>query len=114
MNEREEELKRIIREKVNACDENKWMRVKRTFLVLSGVVYLLEIYNGLQSDKIDIDIEYLLTWLLASPIVAGFVFIISYGILHYMIAGALEEEKTIARLIGRLEGIEEVKRSEKD
>jgi hypothetical protein len=40
---REEELKRIIHEKVNACDENKWVRLKRTFLVLSGVVYLLEI-----------------------------------------------------------------------
>ena len=111
---RVEELRRIIHEKVNTCDENKWVRLKRTFLVLSGVVYLLEIYNGLESDKIDIDIEYLLTWLLAAPMVAGFVMLISYGILHYMTSEALKEEKEIARLIGKLEGIEEAQRSEKD
>ena len=114
MKEREEELRRIIRERVNECDENKWMRVKRTFFALSGGVYLLALFYGLESDKIDIDIEYLVSWLIVAPILAGFIFIISYGILHYMIAGALEEEKTIARLVGKLEGIEEVKRSEKD
>lgn len=114
MKEREEELRRIIHEKVNDCSEKKWMRVKRTFLVLSGSVYLLALSYGLESDKIDIDIEYLLTWLLASPVVAGFIMLISYGVLYYILTDSTEEEKTIARLVGKLEGIEEVKRSEKD
>lgn len=111
---RAEELRRIIHERVNACGERKWMRVKRTFLVLSGVVYLLQLYHGLKSDKIDIDIESLLSWLGIAPVMAGFIMFISYGVLYYIVTESMTEEKNIARLIGKLEGIEEVKRSEEN
>ena len=112
MKEREEELRRIIQEKVNDCSEKKWMRVKRTFLVLSGAVYLNVLYYGL--DHGEFGIKDFLMWLLASPVVAGFIMLISYGVLCYILTDSTEEEKTIARLVGKLEGIEEVKRSEKD
>ena len=100
--EREKELERLIYEKSNACSEKKWVRLKRTFFVLSGGIYLLTIYYGLKSDKIDIDLEYLLSWLVASPVMAGFALLISYGILHYIITNSLEEEKEIANLKGKL------------
>ena len=100
--EREKKLERLIYEKVEACNEKKWVRLKRTFFVLSGSVYLLRLYNGLDSGKTDIDIEFLLSWLVASPIVAGFILIISYGILYYMITNSMKEEKEIAELNGKL------------
>ena len=99
---REAELERLIYERANACSEKKWMRLKRTFLVLSGGIYLLSIYHGLDSDKIDIDIEYLLSWLGVAPVMAGFILLISYGILYYIITNSMEEEKEIAELRGKL------------
>jgi hypothetical protein len=96
---REQELERLINEKVNACSEKKWVRLKRTFFAVSGAIYLLIIYYGLKSD---IDIEYLLYGLVVSPLMAGFVMLISYGILYYIITGAMEEEKYIAELRGKL------------
>lgn len=99
---REKELERLIYEKANACSTKKWVRLKRTFFAVSGAIYLLIIYYGLKSDKIDIDIKYLLSWLVASPVMAGFVMLISYGILYYIITGAMEEEKYIAELKGKL------------
>ena len=105
---RAEELRRIIHERVNACDKRKWMRGKRTFWVLSGAVYVISIYHGLKSDKVDIDIEYLLSWLVASPVLAGLIMFISMLVLLYIIAGALEDEKAIARLIGRLDEAESI------
>ena len=96
---REEELERLISEKAKACSEKKWMRLKRTFFAVSGAIYLLIIYYGLKSD---IDIKYLLYGLVISPIMAGFVMLISYGILCYIITGAMEEEKYIAELRGKL------------
>ena len=99
--EREKKLERLIYEKVEACSEKKWVRLKRTFFAVSGAIYLLTIYLGSESDKIDIDIKYLLSWFVASPVMAGFVLIISYGILYYMITNSMEEEKEIAELKGK-------------
>ena len=99
--EREKHLERLIYEKAEACSEKKWVRLKRTFFALSGGLYLLSIYHGLESDKIDIDIEYLVYGLAVSPVMAGFILIISYGILYYMITNSMEEEKEIAELKGK-------------
>ena len=99
---REKELERLILEYANACSQKKWVRLKRTFFSVSGAIYLLTIYYGIESDKIDIDIEYLLSCLAASPVMAGLVMLVSYGILYYVITGAMEEEKHIAELRGKL------------
>jgi predicted membrane channel-forming protein YqfA (hemolysin III family) len=100
--EREQELERLIYEKANTYSEKKWLRLKRTFFVLSGVIYILSIYHGLKSDKIDIDIGYWLSWLGIAPVLAGFILLISYGVLCYIITNSMEEEKEIAELKGKL------------
>ena len=92
----EKELERLIYERAEACSEKKWVRLKRTFFVLSGVLYLAALYLGKMSTIKD----YLLG-LVAAPILAGFVLLISYGILYYMITNSMEEEKEIAELKGR-------------
>ena len=87
---REAELERLISEKTKACGEKNWMRMKRTFFIFSGVIYLVVLYVGL--DFKIIDIKYLLSWLVFSPVLAGFIMFISYfGILHYIITKALED-----------------------
>lgn len=98
--EREKELERLIDKMENTCSKKKFVRLKRTFFAVSGAIYLLTIYNGIESDKIDI--EYLLSWLVASPVMAGLVLLVSYGILYYIITGAMEEEKYLAELRGKL------------
>jgi hypothetical protein len=97
---REEELKQRISELAYACDKKKWLRVKRTFFVLSGVIYAAVLYIGL--DYKIIDVKYLLSWLVATPVLAGFIFLISLGVSHYIITGAMEDEKAIAKLEGKL------------
>ena len=108
--EREAELERIIYDKAEACSEKKWRRLKRTYFVLTGVIYLIALYCGLDYKRIDI--EYFLSWFIASPVLAGFVLLISYGILHYIITGAMEEEKEIAKLQGQLIAIKSFDKEE--
>lgn len=93
---REKELERLIYEKVEACSEKKWVRLKRTYFVLTGVLYLIM----LRLIEIS-DIEDFLSWLVSAPVLAGFILIISYGILYYMITNSMEEEKEIAELKGK-------------
>ena len=98
-----ERLEKEILVMAEKCGDIKWLRVKRTFFVLSGVVYLLAIYFGLELKTIHI--PYYLEWLVLAPIVAGFVMFISYGILYYIIDGQLKEEKAIAKKMGELNAI---------
>ena len=109
MEERTEELRQQIWRLRDAYDKKKWMRLKRTFFILIGVLYLLSFIYG------DIgDIKEFLYCLVGVPMLAGFIMFISYGVLFNIITESMEEEKTVARLIGKLEGIEEAKRSAKD
>lgn len=94
--EREKELERLIYEKVEACNEKKWMRLKRTYFVLTGVLYLIT----LRIIEIS-NIEDFFSWLVSAPVLAGFILLISYGILYYMITNSMEEEKEIAELKGK-------------
>ena len=94
--EREKELERLICERADAYSEKKWVRLKRTFFVLSGVVYLVAHYFGEMSN-----IKEYLEWLVVAPIFAGLILIISYGILYYIITNSMEEEKEIAELKGK-------------
>ena len=93
---REEELERLIYEKAEACNEKKWVRLKRTYFVLTGVLYLIMLWFIEISDMGDF-----FGWLVSVPVLAGFILIISYGILYYMITNSMEEEKEIAELKGK-------------
>ena len=105
---REEELRQLIIRLRDAYDKKKWVRLRNTFFALSGILYLLTFYYGEISS-----IKEFFYWLIGVPMLAGLIIFISMGVLFYIMTESFEEEKTIARLIGRLEGIEEAKRSEK-
>lgn len=106
--EREKELERLINEKSYDLGEKNWMRIKRTFFIFSGVIYLVVLYIGLEFEIIDI--KYLLSWLAFSPLLAGFIMFISYfGILHHIITNALEDARNIGRLEGELYAIKRSK-----
>lgn len=100
---REEKLRQQLLEKADEYDDKKWMRVKRTFFVLSGVIYLVGLYIGLKGG---ITIDTICRLLFVSPVLAGFIMFISYGILFYIIYGGMQEEKDLATLKGRLYEIE--------
>lgn len=100
MQERREKLEQQILEMAEEYGDRKWRRVKRTFFVLCGVIYLIAFMSG----EMDCVQDYL-RWILASPISAGLIMCVSYGVLFYMIDGSMKEEKAIARKMGELEAI---------
>jgi hypothetical protein len=110
MQDREEKLRQRILEMAHTCGDKKWKRVKRTFLVLSGAIYLLVFMYGKEIN----DIKDFLTILIGVPIASGFIMFIAYAILAYIITGALEEEKAIARLEGELNAIKFSDKKEKE
>lgn len=97
---REEELRKQISRLEDACEKKKWLRVRNTFLVLSGVIYLVAFAWGEMSD-----IKEYLSWLVGAPIIAGLIMFVSMMVLLYIIGGALEDERVIAMLKGKLNAI---------
>lgn len=95
--ERIAKLERLIHEKDDAFDREQGKRVKRTFLVLSGIIYLA----AFMSDKTS-GIDDYLRWILAAPIMSGLIMFVSYGVWAYVIHGALKRAETIAELKGEL------------
>ena len=102
---KEERLEQEIYEMAEKCGDKKWLRVKRTFFILSGVIYLIELYFVLKHGISEIDIEVILGFLFIPPFVAGFIMFLSWGILYNIIKGAMEDEKAIAKKIGELNAI---------
>lgn len=101
---REEKLRQQLLEKAYEYGDKKWMRVKRTFFILSGIIYLPLFYAILKGEISGIkDIFYVL---IGTPVFAGFIMFIAYGILFYIIDGAMKYEKDLAELKGRLDEIE--------
>lgn len=100
-----ERLEQEILKMAEKCGDKKWMRVKRTFFIVSGVMYLIELYCILKGGISDISIEVICGLLFLPPFVAGFIMFISYGVLAYIIDGAMQDEKAIAKKIGELEAI---------
>ena len=98
---KEERLEQEILEMAEKCGDKKWMRIKKTFFILSGVIYLIAFMVGIIRG----DIEEYLGWLIVAPIMAGLAIIISYAVLSYIITGALEDEKKNTKKIGELNAI---------
>lgn len=106
--ELKEELKRELYEMAEIVDDNKWKRVKRTFFVISGAIYLIELYCALKygiSNIGDISIDILCGLLFAPLVGAGFIMFLAWAVLSYIITGAMKDEKAVHRLLGRLDGI---------
>ena len=124
LNQRITELERQIYEKDNAFDKEQGKRVKRTFFILCGVIYLLLFYFALEGDintsvatasnanTIDI-IETIFYAIVALTFgvgfLAGVVMFISYGVLAYIMNGATKRVETIAKLKGELSALKSEK-----
>ena len=102
LNQRIAELEQEIYETAEKYGNRKWLRIKRTFFVICGVIYFLKIYFSLKSGISDINIDTICGLLFAPIVAAGFIMFISYGILFYIIDNSIKEEKTIAKKIGEL------------
>lgn len=112
---REEYLEQQIFEMAEEYSERKWKRVKRTFFVLCGVIYLVLLQRFLDNggiSNINIrnmsigDIFYSLVGLtFGVGFAAGMIMFVSYGILFYIINESMKEEKAISRKAGELEAI---------
>lgn len=100
---KEEKLERLILEKDYAFDKEQGLRIKRTFLVLSVCIYLLALFIGVELKIIDM--SYCLWFIVIAPLMAGFLMFISWGILDYIISGAIKRVETIAKLEGELNAI---------
>ncbi len=107
-------LERLISEKDDALDEEQGKRVKTTFFVICGVIYVVLLYLALENriNVIDITISgiedlkaifYLIVILtFGVAFAAGLIMFISFGVLFYIMNGALKRAETIAKLEGEL------------
>lgn len=98
---REEQLKRRIHEKKKACEREKGLRVKRTFLFLSVGIYVIAFMEGAIRGSIT---DYLM-WILLAPIMAGITMFISALVLLHILIGAIGDATSIAKLEGELNAI---------
>ena len=102
---KEERLEQLILKKAEKYGENKWLRIKRTFFIICGALYLIELYFVLMYGISEIDIEAILGFLFIPPFVAGFIMFISLGVWSYVLDKTVKERIEIAKLEGRLEEI---------
>ncbi len=98
---REEQLRKQIEVMRKVNEKRKWERVKNTFFVLSGVVYVIAFSCGEMSG----DIKAYLAWLIIAPVFAVIIMCVSLLVLMHINSGALEDEETVARLEGKLSEI---------
>ena len=104
LNQRIAELEQLIEMKCDEYSNKKWLRVKRTLFILSGVVYLIVfILDGMNS------IQDYLGWLISALTIAGFIMFISYLVMHYITANSMREEIEIAKMIGELNAVKSEK-----
>lgn len=97
MVEREKLLRQLISKAEDASEKKQWVRVKKTFFVLSGVIYFI----AFVCDQMNSIKEYL-GWLAAAPFFAGLIMFGAMLLLLYIFNGALEDAKYIASLNGEL------------
>lgn len=102
---REEKLRQQIYNFERIADDKKWRRVKKTFFVLSVVVYIAVFFlDGMNS------IQDYLGWIIAAPISAGLIIFISTLVTLYITTGAMNDEKYLARLQGQLDAIQSTRK----
>ena len=92
-------LEKRISELAVDCRKNKWLRIRVTFFVLSGLVYLIAL-------SFCDSIAEILGWLIFAPLVAISVMFISYAILAYIINGVKKDIFAIGEMVGRKDAIE--------
>ena len=109
MKEREKLLRDLISRAENASEKKQWVRVKKTFFVLSGVVYFIVFV----CDEMNSLVDYL-GWLVAAPFMAGLIMYGSVLVTAYIHHGALEDAKFIASLNGELNATVRFNRKNKD
>ena len=107
MQDREEKLRQEIYNFERIAEDRKTRRVKKTFFVLSAVVYLAAFMSGEMNS-----IQDYLGWIIAAPVAAGLLMFISLMVMLYITTGAMNDEKHIARLQGRLDEITKNRKDE--
>lgn len=112
-------LEQLILEKDYDFDKEQGKRLKRTFFAVCGVIYSILFYlsldNGMNIGDIIGDINgiedvkaifYLLVVLTVGvAVLAGLIMLLSYGVLCYVMNGAINRAETIAKLKGELNAI---------
>ena len=91
--------------------DKKWSRCKRTFFVISGVLYLFEIYLLIKGSISDISFDIICALIFSPLVAAGFIMLISCGIMFYITNGAMEDEKHLAKKMGELNAIKFIEHS---
>jgi hypothetical protein len=102
--EREQRISRLekrILETSNEGKKNKWLRIRLTFFILSGLVYYIALDAEIISGTIG-----LLGWLIFAPLIAVGVMSIAYLILAYIINGVIKDAFAIGKMVGRKDEIE--------
>ena len=102
---REEQLEQEILNTADEYGNKKWLRVKRTFFVISGAIYLIELCCTLTSGIEDISIDIVCGFIFAPLVAAGFIMFLSLEVLSYIITGAMKDEKNLAKKMGELNAI---------
>ena len=93
-------LEQLISKKDDEFDREQGKRCKRTFFVIWGVLFLSFLIYG----RLD-NIKDCLMCLAATPVMSGFIMLISYGVWFYVMNGAIRRAETIAELKGKLYAI---------
>lgn len=125
LNQRIEELEQQIYEKAYAYGDKKWLRIKRTFFAICGVIYVLLFWYLLEKGitiinliEIDIDLKdignifeiiFVLTFGVGFLAVA--IMFISLGVWTYVLDKTVKERIEIAKLEGELNAVESEKRN---
>lgn len=104
LQEKTDEIKRQALQKAEVYGDRKWMRVKRTFLVLSVAIYLIAFINDAMNGWEDY-----LRWILVAPSLSGGIMFVSYAVIGYMWTKSLEEEKELAKMQGMIDAINMIK-----
>ena len=105
LEQRIEELEQLISNKAYAYGDKKWLRIKRTFFAICGVIYFLEFCLVLKIGISDINIDTICGLLFSPLVVAGFVMFISLGVWTYVLDKTVKERIEIAKLEGELNAI---------
>ena len=92
-------LEKRISELTDDCKKNKRLRIKLTFFILSGLVYVIAM-------PFCDSILWLFVWLIVAPIIAVVIMTIAYVVLAYIINGVIKDMFAIGEMVGRKDAIE--------